>query len=301
MLVDSRQASADETSFYAVKKFTDGTHFKNEREALVRFSSPRKGHEHIIQLLVSYEVGNEYFMIFPWANGNLAEFWKETRRNTQSGQDSYWLIKQCRGIAQALCKIHKHDSWKEDGHRDRGRHGDIKPENILRFEGAEPGHGFLTLADFTLMRFHSLESVDKTAPKEVGFSFTYCPPEVEGGQEARDNQKHDVWSLGCVYLEFITWYLLGYRAIRGKYFKTPNGDEVQTFTTLRINDDGRHHGVPDDRFFKWTNESVVKVKVSVKNVSASYVFNILNHSLIFQSGSRCCIKTNIALRPCTNS
>ncbi|KAH6953784.1 kinase-like domain-containing protein [Ilyonectria sp. MPI-CAGE-AT-0026] len=254
---------SDEICFYAVKKFTNETHFKNERRALLRFSSPNKGHKHIIQLLLSYEVRNKYFMIFPCAKSNLARFWEDTPSNTKSGQDSHWLIEQCLGIAEALCKIHKHDSWKGNDHRDRGRHGDIKPENILFFKGPKTEHGLLTIADFTLMRFHSLDSVDKTAPKDVGFSWTYRPPEVDGGLEHGANQKHDVWSLGCVYLEFITWYLLGYYAIRGKYFEASNKGKVQTFSTLRVNDDGRDQDVPGDGFFMETDNSDFVVKDSV--------------------------------------
>ncbi|RSL50902.1 hypothetical protein CEP53_008632 [Fusarium sp. AF-6] len=266
-------ASEYDRSCFAIKKFEHRDRFEKEKEALVRFSCPNKGHKHLVRLLSSYQLGDEYFfMIFPWAQGNLAEFWKKPRVPS-SRDDSYWLIQQCLGVASGLCKVHKDDSWPpgygSDGDssqaspRNRGRHGDIKPENILWFKEAEASRGHLVVADFTLMRFHSMDTVNYTEANQVDFSQTYCPPEVERPSQTIANQKYDIWTLGCVYLEFITWYLIGYDAIRGDYFKTPGGKCLESFTILRSKTD-KKHGMPTDRFFTPNDGSGAKVKDSVK-------------------------------------
>ncbi|RSL76302.1 hypothetical protein CEP51_010085 [Fusarium floridanum] len=262
-----------DTSVFAIKKFWDHTNFNQEREALERFSYPQKGHKHLIQLLLSYQLADEYFMVFPWAQGNLAEFWKKNPSNPTSRDDSYWFIKQCEGLASGLRKVHRDDSWPprhdhigdafQADSRNLGRHGDIKPENILWF--AEPGgsRGHLVVADFTLMRFHSVDSVEHTEARNVGFSATYCPPEVDEDSQTLVSQRYDTWTLGCVYLEFITWYLIGYEAIRGDSFKSPTGKCLESFDIVRLND-YKKHSVPSNRFFTPNDGSGANVKDSVK-------------------------------------
>jgi serine/threonine protein kinase len=91
-----------------------------------------------------------------------------------------------------------------------GRHGDIKPANILWFnDGAVDNTvqvvGSLKLADFGLTTFHETGAtrVDRGAPRTL----TYQSPELETHDHV--SQSNDIWSLGCVLLEFVTWYLLG--------------------------------------------------------------------------------------------
>jgi serine/threonine protein kinase len=90
-----------------------------------------------------------------------------------------------------------------------GRHGDIKPENILwdcESEGSALV-GTLILADFGLGRFHRHESRSKQDPNKINGSHTYAPPEITLGRLV--SRAYDIWSLGCVFLELITWLLEG--------------------------------------------------------------------------------------------
>ncbi|KAI8680664.1 Protein kinase domain-containing protein [Fusarium sp. Ph1] len=233
---DPGSASEHDRSCFAIKKFQDPIKFEQERKALERFSWPNKGHEHLVWLLLSYEQGHELFMIFPWAQGDLVDYWEKNPSNPTSRDDFYWFIQQCEGLARGLCKVHKDGSWpprcgssgdtSESDARNRGRHGDIKPENILWSESEGTSRAHLVVADFTLMRFHFVDTVDYTEASKVGFTGAYCSPELEAGSHTIVNQKFDIWTLGCVYLEFITWYLIGYDAIRGDYFKTPTGKKI---------------------------------------------------------------------------
>lgn len=213
-------------------------------------------------------------MIFPWAEGNLAEFWKGCSSDPGSRHDSFWSLQQCLGLAGGLRKVHNDNSWRlrhgsnKFGLRNQGRHGDIKPENILFFPGTGTARGRLVVADFTLMRFHSVDTVNYTQAGKVGFSETYYPPEVDDSSGASVSQKYDVWTLGCVYLEFITWYLIGYDAIGKDYFTDTDGKRRESFTLLRSKHDKKHN-VPTDRFFTQADGSGSKVKDSVKEASRS--------------------------------
>ncbi|RTE68881.1 hypothetical protein BHE90_016738 [Fusarium euwallaceae] len=204
---------------------------------------------------------------------NLAEFWKKNPSNPASRDDSYWFIKQCEGLASGLRKVHRDDSWPpshdhigdavQTDSRNLGRHGNISPENILWF--AEPGasRGRLVVAGFISMRFHSMDSLEYAETTKAPFVRTYCPPEVEAGPETGVYQKHDIWTLGCVYLEFITWYLIGYDAIRGDSFENPAGKRLESFNILRSKTD-KKDGRFTDRFFIPNDGSGAKVKDSVK-------------------------------------
>lgn len=259
-----------------MKKFvTHGAaNFNKERAALLKFSRENSGHKHLIKLLLSYQIKDSLYMIFPWAHGNLAEFWKRYP-SKPFGKDSFWLIQQCFGLSDGLSKVHGYsqhlhgygheESMPDMNAANRGRHGDIKPENILFFREPESDRGHFVVSDFTLMRFHSDDTINKTAANMVGFSTAYCPPEVQHGSKTFVDQKYDIWTLGCVYLEFITWYLLGYDAIRGRYYKTSSGDLAESFQTLRQND----HGGSDATYFSHVPGLPPKVKTSVDTVGCT--------------------------------
>ncbi|RSL50760.1 hypothetical protein CEP53_008699 [Fusarium sp. AF-6] len=79
-----------------------------------------------------------------------------------------------------------------------GRHGDIKPENILWFNDGTKG-GTLKITDFVLTKFHTWD---------IRSSRCYRPPEVELG-DGLIRPSYDIWSMGCLYLEFLAWLLGG--------------------------------------------------------------------------------------------
>lgn len=135
---------------------------------------------------------------------------------------SQWL-----GIAHGLLAIHScpHDEESElsDGQvndglgsqRVDGSHGDIKPENILWFpvNNAEdqqiPANGKLVLANFGLTELYRFET-GVLSPQGIAIPPTYRAPEFD--VSAGLSQSYDIWTLGCVLLEFIVWYLQGFDA-----------------------------------------------------------------------------------------
>lgn len=135
---------------------------------------------------------------------------------------SQWL-----GLAHGLLAIHycppDEESELSDGQandglgseRVNGRHGDIKPENILWFQmhNAEDQQtsvdGKLVISDFGLTEFHRFET-GVVSSRGIAISPTYRAPEYD--VDAGISQSYDIWTLGCVLLEFIVWYLQGFEA-----------------------------------------------------------------------------------------
>ncbi|KAG4439064.1 hypothetical protein IFR05_005455 [Cadophora sp. M221] len=66
-----------------------------------------------------------------------------------------------------------------------GYHGNIKPENILWFsQNSDPG--LLVLGDFGERKDPTLRPLE---------------------EQLRNSQAFDVWNLGCIFLEFATWFI----------------------------------------------------------------------------------------------
>jgi serine/threonine protein kinase len=121
-----------------------------------------------------------------------------------------------------------------------GRHGDMKPENILYFRsvpGVDDEKGVMQIADFGLGRFHGRESRSKQDPQKVVASGTYEPPECKLNRPV--SRAYDIWSLGCLYLEYVTWLLMGAEEIH-KFSKFRGGQKQIT---------GPHKDIDDDNFF----------------------------------------------------
>ena len=215
--------------FFAVKKLysTHEAEWKSEIEILKRFSA--NTNPHLISLLATYEKSGHVHLIFYWAVADLQKFWRSVRSTPPPGPaTARWVARQCLGIASGIVEIHRHltnktPSSKEGGEQvDEGpkndslygRHGDIKPRNILWFEdGPDPdGMGTLVITDFGIAEMHSKNSRSGRSNRHIKFSPTYCAPEahVPGGEI---RQSYDIWTLGCLYLEFLTWLLGGWKLI----------------------------------------------------------------------------------------
>ncbi|PMD46645.1 kinase-like protein [Hyaloscypha variabilis F] len=178
--------------------------FDREYEMLSKLALTKD--PHLIRLLATYKFKNQYHFLFPFAKFNLKTYWKNFQLDWEK-KAVFWVIRQLLGLASALHVIHE---FKTAAKEERfGRHGDLKPENILWFKSFEhTGHaGILQITDLGLGRFHRLESRSKQDPKDIFGSPTYVPPEL--ALQKLVSRSYDIWSFGCVLLEFITWMLDG--------------------------------------------------------------------------------------------
>ncbi|KAE8448390.1 hypothetical protein EG329_009634 [Mollisiaceae sp. DMI_Dod_QoI] len=262
----SDSASSHQNPSFAVKRLLHGSYkaFHSEVSSLKRFSE--KDHVHLIKLLVTFSWRGQFYLLFPWADGNLLDFWKLYPQPSNPKRDDHlalWFSEQCRGLVQGLKMIHTADVPSMDHLPDvpknqiHGRHGDLKPENILWFKSYEEHtderfSGVLKISDFGLMRFHSTQSVSNF--ETVPVSGTYRPPEYDVANKV--SQSYDIWALGCVLLQFATWYLLGW-------------EEVDKFSQARMQDNSWE--VAEDAFFNFvsikdsngTSQTGARAKVSV--------------------------------------
>jgi serine/threonine protein kinase len=151
----------------------------------------------------------------------------------------------------------------EEANRKYGRHGDLKPENILWFKTYHNDNqayfmGLLKISDFGMTSFHESLSRSKLDPKSLGVSPTYRAPEYDIKEHV--SQSYDIWTLGCVLVEFVTWYLLGW-------------DGVDGFSKSRTEDDTNLKDIPEDCFFNVEQlegngqpRFAARLKMSVANV-----------------------------------
>ena len=137
----------------------------------------------------------------------MLEYWEQEPIPEFTEQIVHWALRQMAGLASGLSEIH---NFRVPSHN--VLHGDIKPKNILYFKqrpNYEDPTGVLQIADFGLARLYRVD--DRVHACNVTPSPTYSPPDPL----IRDfvSHKYDMWSLGCVCLEFVTWLILGYKAI----------------------------------------------------------------------------------------
>ncbi|KAI0126787.1 hypothetical protein BJ170DRAFT_596356 [Xylariales sp. AK1849] len=199
---------------FAIKRLYSSSKdaFKHEVEMLKRFSGTSS--QHLISLLGTYSHQNNYYLIFPWAEADLYRYWRKINPKPQnSGPMITWFARQSAGIAEGLSLIHSGWSGNEGQISSKpevaryGRHGDIKPENILWFEDDTEEHGKLVITDFGLSSYNSEKSRSNVPARDLAHSLTYRPPEVD--VNGKVSRAYDIWSLGCVYHELVTWYLGG--------------------------------------------------------------------------------------------
>jgi serine/threonine protein kinase len=119
-------------------------------------------------------------------------------------------------MIHTLDKPDTEDSYSTSTHQTHGRHGDLKPENILWFKSyhdKDPNllMGVLKISDFGLTRFHGTMSKSHINAERVAVTGTYRAPEYDIYKAV--SQSYDIWTLGCVILEFVIWYLLGWEEV----------------------------------------------------------------------------------------
>ncbi|KAK7449987.1 protein kinase domain-containing protein [Colletotrichum acutatum] len=207
---------------FAVKEINGANHesYRKELRALEQSCAKAQKAKHLIKLLLTFQHGNKLYLVFEWADGNLEEFWKKKQVHA-SPSSTKWIAQQCRGIANAIKRIHGLSTWQKDERssssnseepfvKDWGRHGDIKPTNILWFSTHGEDRDHLVVADLGLTRYHSRLTKSRVMRVD-GYTGTYRAPEIDLGLPI--SSKYDIWSLGCVFLEFCIWYLLGYEDV----------------------------------------------------------------------------------------
>lgn len=185
--------------------------FRQEVATLKRLSE--RDHAHLMRLELTYEYQDRFHLLFRWADGNLRDYWQRHPKPNdipRTHNFTVWITQQWLGLAEALMTIHEcppdsgitADDESDDlaPQRTNGRHGDIKPENILWFNGDRSAfEGKLVISDFGLTEFHRDET-GLVSPMNTARSPTYRAPEYDVSETI--SQSYDIWTLGCVMREF---------------------------------------------------------------------------------------------------
>ncbi|KAK8090363.1 hypothetical protein PG997_005324 [Apiospora hydei] len=180
-------------------------------------------HDNLIELLFGYMYKERCYLVFPWADGNLGSFWRDhfPTADMLGPQDhlAKWIFSQAQGLVEGLELVHGNGAGSApsgQGAATHGTHGDLKPQNILWFMGQSkldelPNLGHLKISDFGGTQFHRKVSKSRVNWNELHTTDTYQAPETVTGYMV--GQRYDLWSLGCVLLEFATWFIQGWQGV----------------------------------------------------------------------------------------
>jgi serine/threonine protein kinase len=246
---------------------TNATNAAWELEARALLNINRLEHPNITKCIAAIRRGDRRYFMFPWADGDsLRDYWDRTPRqrpNAPHPEMVLQAIEQLRGVAEALHVLHNCDSGAgsqpalpeivfvqgenntvtemiEEANETSIRHGDLKPENILRFLDPRSDHldtaaelGTLKIADMGLAKQHVVATQlrEKITSQRYG-TIRYEAPEAVTAIRGR-SRLYDVWSMGCITLEFIVWLLHGNEMLQTFYAQV-GGDARQTCQYFEI-------------------------------------------------------------------
>ncbi|KAF5720554.1 heterokaryon incompatibility het-6 [Fusarium globosum] len=209
-------------SFVAVKSLKNTSRGKGtsnkELEMLKRFSG--LSYPNIITLLATYTLNNQFHFILPAAEYDLLMYWKIhpgplVNPASANSEGLVWLSGQIRNIVGALAHIHEGRKANMDTEVMFGRHGDIKPANILWFRSRKERRGVFVISDFGIADAHREETRSIISAADLPVTPRYRAPECDI-RDGRISRAYDVWSLGCVLLEMISW-ILGANELRERF------------------------------------------------------------------------------------
>ncbi|KAM9883601.1 hypothetical protein VDGL01_02269 [Verticillium dahliae] len=153
-------------------------------------------------------------------------------------------------LTQALANLHGMGQETQDD-TVLSIHGDISSKNILWFSEGDTdclSYSRLVIADFG---YAHIGLPRKPGDKELQMGAqTYRSPEADT-PHSDISSAADIWSLGCMFLEFATWQLLGWDAV----------EEDFSQARLEAEPDG---GVIVDAFFIRHRDGRIEVKPAVR-------------------------------------
>ncbi|KAK0651144.1 kinase-like domain-containing protein [Cercophora newfieldiana] len=208
----------------AVKELgEDEKTFEKETQNLLRIRQFNNPHliRHIAACKVDTSPSPTYYVIFPLASGgDLHAYWQSRGDQHRTPDLVRWSLEQMLGLATAVRDLH---TTFEDG--SNCRHGDLKPLNILVFE--EDGTCRLVIADLGIAKVHSDPTAVRTqkATETLATTRAYEAPEAHKkcrGHNLPRPRAYDVWSLGCILLEFTIWLLFDMRAVESFASRRPD-------------------------------------------------------------------------------
>jgi len=183
------------------------------------------GHPNIVETMFAYiredgtsmGEGTQCFnFVFPLALGNLKQLFRGSlgMQNLHGQAEDLWG--EFEGLASAVRYLHGHC---------RTAHRDIKPSNILLYDDPVTSRLKAKIADFGLAI--SLDGVALHTPGTLEYrsAINYAAPEVRKALNASEVGRRtlpspseltsgDIWKLGAVFVELLTFLLLGAKGVK---------------------------------------------------------------------------------------
>jgi serine/threonine protein kinase len=203
-------------------------------------------HSHIMKSIAAIRRGASRYFMFPWAEDNLREYWKSKPTQSPDPELICEAVGQLRGLADALDRLHNWQggrpissetyqtvkinvdpaddtaeqtideddlaAYRNPMSQESIRHGDLKPDNILRFPDCDRRIGTLKLGDMGLAKRHVAATEKRPDTSTRYGTRRYEGPEAMSARQGR-SRLYDLWSMGCITFEFIIWLLYGMDAL----------------------------------------------------------------------------------------
>jgi serine/threonine protein kinase len=155
-------------------------------------------HPNIIEFIAAIQIERKRCLMFRWADGgNLREFWRSHSKPVLSAQLVKEVIQQLRGLSDALNQLHDYQGIPGSSYR----HGDIKPENILRIKSDSSGRqaddahnvdiGTLKISDMGLAKHHTVATALRPPTNMRYSTYRYSPPEAAGKKGSSWSRRFD--------------------------------------------------------------------------------------------------------------
>ena len=183
-------------------------------------------HPNIVKLLAAYTIKGRHNLLFPKADGKTLASLLESSppRHFRSLQQ---MILALSGLSSAIRAMHIFD-YPDLEVLAIGCHHDLRPENILVH-----GEVFL-ITDFGLSTFKDSNKPSDTSFKNVRGD--YVAPECENLEDLSERtvigRSSDIWSLGCIMLEVITYVVGGTKGVTD--FEAERGFKVEDHRRYRF-------------------------------------------------------------------
>jgi serine/threonine protein kinase len=284
MMLTRRQ---DKKQVFAIKEFREFSTIENDfrREQTMLQELRRYPHYHIVVHLASWIQDGKYYLVFPYADCNLRQYMSRLPEPTLTKSFVLWILRQFRGLTDAIRNVHNlNESGQQSGRtltapkvsgQQQGYHHDIKPENILFFEGKGADDARLKIADFGLGKVHSLRSGSSRDSRDnrIPVSRHTRPTNAFPTYEAPDgylngyiSRPADMWSLGCVFLELLVWIFVPTEPDAGDF---PRARMGRPFAHIPQIIDDAFWFLSDDSKHAFLRKGVVEWISRVENLSSN--------------------------------
>jgi hypothetical protein len=203
--------------------------------------------EHVVRPLATYSYEDQFYMVLPWAHGDLFDFYRRYSGAASSRRDmsvANWIIEQSLGLARGLHTLHNSVA--------RGKvHGRLAATTILYFAVNSGGIALGALPILKISNYcavvdrryqggdatHRLSSVVDCEGRTISY----------GAPDKELTEAFDIWSFGCLLLDLIVWYIRGW-------------EEIDKFSKRRCDESNEY--IRCDNFFNY-EKGEPKIKLSV--------------------------------------